>query len=163
MLCIRKSHLQDWTSIFVIICTCTQRFLRHLEHPKAYVIQIDTVHGLKGQCHGMNIFWRSKHFNQNFCVCAAGFQVLTKAFHYPIQSLTFYLLLLNYLLILKMLTETLLRISFSVIGQNQSQNRRLRAFEAGYSKDYYYYKPLKIFISWHNPFVPRRLFIPALQ
>jgi hypothetical protein len=34
----------------------------------------------------------------------------------PIQLLTFYLLLWNYLLILKMLAETLLRIPFSVIG-----------------------------------------------
>jgi hypothetical protein len=38
------------------------------------------------------------------------------AFHYPIQLLTFYLLLWNYLLILKMLTETLLRIPIYVIG-----------------------------------------------
>jgi hypothetical protein len=28
-----------------------------------------------------------------FCVCADGFQGLRKAFHYPIQLLTFYLLL----------------------------------------------------------------------
>ena len=36
---------------------------------------------------------------------------------YPIQLFTFYLLLLNYLLILKVFTETLLRIPFSVNGQ----------------------------------------------
>ncbi len=34
-----------------------------------------------------------------------------------IQLLTFYLLLHNYLIILKILTETILRIPFSVIGQ----------------------------------------------
>jgi hypothetical protein len=28
-----------------------------------------------------------------FCVCGDGFQGLSKAFHYPIQLLTFYLLL----------------------------------------------------------------------
>jgi hypothetical protein len=52
-----------------------------------------------------------------FCIYDDGFQGLSKAFHCPIQLLTFYLLLWNYLLILKMLTETLLRISFSVIGR----------------------------------------------
>jgi hypothetical protein len=45
------------------------------------------------------------------------FQDLSKAVHYIIQLLAFYLLLCYYLLILKMLTETLLRISFTVIGQ----------------------------------------------
>ncbi len=50
-----------------------------------------------------------------FCVSADGFQDLSKAFQCPIQSLTFYFLW-NYLLILKMLTETLLKTSFSVIG-----------------------------------------------
>jgi hypothetical protein len=39
-------------------------------------------------------------------VCADGFQGLSKAYHYPIQLLTVYLLLCNYLLILQMLTET---------------------------------------------------------
>jgi hypothetical protein len=58
-------------------------------------------------------------FISTFCVCAEGFQGLSKAFHYPIKLLTFNLLLLlwNYLLILKMLTETLLRIPFSVISR----------------------------------------------
>jgi hypothetical protein len=41
-----------------------------------------------------------------FCVYADGFQGLSKAFHYPIQLLT---------LLLKMLTETLLRIPYFVI------------------------------------------------
>ncbi len=50
-----------------------------------------------------------------FCVCADRFQGLSKAFHCPIQLLTFYLLLWNYLIILKMLAETLLKISFSLI------------------------------------------------
>jgi hypothetical protein len=51
-----------------------------------------------------------------FCVCPGGFQGLSKASHYPLQLLTFYLLFLNYVLILKMRTETLLRIPFSVTG-----------------------------------------------
>ncbi len=62
-------------------------------------------------------FFRPTHFNETFCVCAGGFQGLLKAFHYPMQFLSFYSLLWNYFLILKMLTETLLRISFSVIGR----------------------------------------------
>ncbi len=45
-----------------------------------------------------------------FCVCADGFQDLsTVIFHNPIKLLTFYLLLCDYFLILKMLIETLLR------------------------------------------------------
>ncbi len=64
-------------------------------------------------------FWSSKHFNQYFlCMgCADGFQGLSKAFHYLLQLLTFYLLLWRYLLILKMPTEMFLRIPFSVIGR----------------------------------------------
>ncbi len=42
---------------------------------------------------------------------------LSKAFHYPVQLQTFYLLLWNRLLILKILTEILFRITFSVIGR----------------------------------------------
>ncbi len=42
------------------------------------------------------------------------FYGLSKDFHYPVQLFT--LLLWNYLLILKMLTETLFRIPFSVIS-----------------------------------------------
>ncbi len=52
-----------------------------------------------------------------FWVCADGFQGLSRTFHYPIQFLTFYLVFWIYLLILKMLTEALLRIPFSVIGR----------------------------------------------
>jgi hypothetical protein len=71
---------------------------------------------LKGQCHEMDIYFEALNILiSTFCVCADGFQGLSKAFHYPVQLLTFYLLLLNYLLVLKMLTETLLRIPFSVI------------------------------------------------
>ncbi len=44
-------------------------------------------------------------------------KIFSKAFHCPTQLLTFYLLLWSYLLILKMLTETLLIIPFSVISQ----------------------------------------------
>ncbi len=54
-----------------------------------------------------------------FCICADCFQYLSKAFHYgyPIKLPTFYLLLWNYLLFSKILTETLLKIPFSVIGR----------------------------------------------
>ncbi len=47
-----------------------------------------------------------------FCMCADGFQSLSKAFHYLIQLFAF----LNSL-ILKMLTETLLKNPLSVIGR----------------------------------------------
>jgi hypothetical protein len=43
------------------------------------------------------IFWGSKHFDRTFCVCVDEFQGHSKAFHYPIQLLTFYLPLCNYL------------------------------------------------------------------
>ncbi len=47
-----------------------------------------------------------------------GFLCMSSSFHYPVYLLTFYLLLWNYSLILKMLTETLHRIPFSsVIGR----------------------------------------------
>jgi hypothetical protein len=56
-----------------------------------------------------------------FCVCADGFQGLRKAFHYPIQYtiINFLFASLNLLtnLIFKMITATLLRISFSVISR----------------------------------------------
>ncbi len=51
-----------------------------------------------------------------FCVYADGFQGLSKAFLYPKQLLTFLLLLRDYLIILKLLTETLHKIPFSVTG-----------------------------------------------
>jgi hypothetical protein len=60
---------------------------------------------------GLNILFST------FCVCADGFQSLSKAFHYPIQLLTSHLFLWNHLQILKMPTETLLRIPFSLIGR----------------------------------------------
>ncbi len=50
-------------------------------------------------------------------VCADGFHGHSEAFYYPIQFLTFYLLLWNYLLILKMLTKIPFRIPLSVIGR----------------------------------------------
>jgi hypothetical protein len=69
-------------------------------------------------------FWRPKNYHQYFCVCADGHRGLTKAFHYPIQLLTFLFASLKYanyyLLILKMFTESLLRIPFSVIGRTFS-------------------------------------------
>jgi hypothetical protein len=64
---------------------------------------------LKGQCHEMD-----KHFIQYFLCMPWWF---SKSFHFPKQLFTFYLLLWNYLLIFKMLTETVLRIPFSVIGR----------------------------------------------
>jgi hypothetical protein len=57
---------------------------------------------------GLNILIRT------FCVWADGLKV----FPSPIQLLTFYLLLWNYLLILKMFKRTLFKIPFSVIGQS---------------------------------------------
>ncbi len=72
---------------------------------------------LRGHCHEMDFFEGLNKWISTVCICADGFQSLSKAFHYPIQLLTFYLLPWNYLLILKMLTETLLRISSSVIGR----------------------------------------------
>ncbi len=71
---------------------------------------------LKRQCHKMNIFVIDLNILiSTFCVCAVGFQSLIKAFQYHIQILTFYLLLRNLLLILKMRTETFLSIPLSVI------------------------------------------------
>jgi hypothetical protein len=46
-----------------------------------------------------------------------GFQGHSKAFHYPYTIKEFVFAYLNFLLILKMLPETLLRIHFSVIGR----------------------------------------------
>jgi hypothetical protein len=69
---------------------------------------------LKGQCHEMDIFLK----------VVDGFQGLSKAFHYLtiINFLFVSLKLLGKLvqvqLILKMPTETLFRISFSVIGRS---------------------------------------------
>ncbi len=84
-------------------------------------VQAETeTHYLKGQCHEMDIFWRSKHFNQYFLCMRWWFQEFTKVVYYLIQLLTFYLLLWHYLLILKKLSEILLRFPFSVIGQTFS-------------------------------------------
>jgi hypothetical protein len=66
---------------------------------------------LKGQCHemeGLNIFIST------FCVCADCFQSLSKAFHYPIQLLTFNFAFLKLHTYFEKLTETLIRIPFSV-------------------------------------------------
>ncbi len=54
-----------------------------------------TTRHLKGQCHEYFFGW-SECFNEypTFCACADCFQGLSKAFHYPIQISTFYLLLL---------------------------------------------------------------------
>ncbi len=58
-----------------------------------------------------------------FCVCADDFQDLSKAFStIPYTILTFYLLLLIYLLILKILTETLLRTILSLAAGKMRKN-----------------------------------------
>jgi hypothetical protein len=49
---------------------------------------------LKGQCHEIEIVFEGLYILIiTFCVCADGFQGLSKAFHYPLQFSTFYLLL----------------------------------------------------------------------
>ncbi len=78
-------------------------------------------------------FGRSKHFTEYF-LCMRwlwGFQKLFTTL-YIIQLLTFYLLLWNYFLILEILTETLLRISFSVNGRCSLVPASLK----GYWKDF---------------------------
>ncbi len=57
------------------------------------------------------------NINSTFCLCADGVQGLSKAFHYTIHLLTFYLLKLLIKIFLKILTESLLRITFSVISR----------------------------------------------
>ncbi len=59
----------------------------------------------------------SKQFNKYFPCMRRWFSRSFKAFHCRIQWLTFYLLLFNFLLILNMRTETILKIQFSVIGR----------------------------------------------
>jgi hypothetical protein len=44
---------------------------------------------LKEQCHEVVIFEGLYILISTFCVCADGFQGLSKAFHYPLQLLTF--------------------------------------------------------------------------
>jgi hypothetical protein len=61
-------------------------------------------------------FGRSKYFNQYFLWMRWWFSRSFKSFCYPSHLLNFCMLLWNYLLILKMLPETLLRILTSVIG-----------------------------------------------
>jgi hypothetical protein len=51
------------------------------------------------------------------CVLRWWFQDLSKASHFLLHSLTFYLFLWNFLLILNMVTETFLIMLFSLIGQ----------------------------------------------
>jgi hypothetical protein len=59
-----------------------------------WTVRLKTMNHLKGQCHEMDIFFEGLNILiSTFCVCADGFQGLSKAFHYPIQLLTFYLLL----------------------------------------------------------------------
>ena len=94
-------------------------------------------------------FWRSKHFNQfnTLCVCVAGFQGRSKAFHYPIQVLHFYLLLWNYLLILKMLTALYSETSSlrTLKIMSGSLNEILRSWIRLMYKQGHYIKPNIIF------------------
>jgi hypothetical protein len=62
---------------------------------------------LKGQCHKLDFFFGLNISISTFWVCADGFTSLSKAFHYSIPLLTFYLILWDYLIILKMLTDPL--------------------------------------------------------
>ncbi len=68
---------------------------------------------LKGHCHE-TIFLNVKNLIGTFCLCADGFQGLTKAFT-QYTNINFLFASLKCLLILKMRTETLIRISLSVI------------------------------------------------
>jgi hypothetical protein len=71
-----------------------------------------------GQWHEMDIFfWRYTHFKQYFLCMRWWFSRSFKSFHYPLQLWTFYWLLWNYLLILKMLTEPSSEFPFSVVGR----------------------------------------------
>ncbi len=58
---------------------------------------VDAGQSLKGQVTRWVFFLKGLHnLISTFCVCADdGFQGFLKAFHYPIQLLTFYLLLLK--------------------------------------------------------------------
>ncbi len=73
---------------------------------------------LKGQCHEMDIFLKVLNIlSSTFCVCADGFQDFSKAFHYPIQLLTLIASLKLLTVILKMLTESLLKSLLSMIDR----------------------------------------------
>ena len=53
---------------------------------------------LKGQCHKMDIVFEVLNIlTSTFCVCADGFQCLSKAFHYPKQFINFLFASLNLL------------------------------------------------------------------
>ncbi len=101
-----KNNLRSFISVLNSIKGATKNLSRYCSFK-------GTVSGYGYFFEGLNILIST------FCVCADCFQGLSKAFHYAIQLLTFYLLLWSYLLILKMITETLLRISFSVIGSKK--------------------------------------------
>ncbi len=72
---------------------------------------------LKAQSHEMDTSWKFETFLSVLSVYALMVSWVFNRFslcYYTV--ITFYLILWNFLLILKMLTETLLRIPFSVIG-----------------------------------------------
>ncbi len=94
---------------------------------------------LKRQCH--EIFWRSKHFNQYFCVCSDGFQGLSKVFYYPIQLFASLKLLTNFENNYGNPPQNSLLYDWSMFSgasckHFQCQNHRFRIFEAGSWKDF---------------------------
>ncbi len=92
-----------------------QTFLKSEPEPQ----EIITVpqHCLKGQCHEMDtVFYKDLNiFISTFCVCADGFQGLSKLFTTP-YKISFLFVSLKSLNIFLMFTETLLVILFSVTG-----------------------------------------------
>jgi hypothetical protein len=120
----------------------------------------------KGQWHEMNSFFEGLNILiSTFCVCADGFQGLSKAFHYLTQILTFCCAVLNLLTnfgndyrnppqnsllcdwsmfystdLSKWLQGKCARINLSQPASCkdiQCQNCRFRVFEAGYWKDFH--------------------------
>ncbi len=84
-----KLNVVSFCIIQTIICRLAFYFVCVTRHA---LIQPGLA--LKGQCHEIYIFFEGLNiFIGNFCVCADGFHDLSKAFHYPIHVLTFYLLL----------------------------------------------------------------------
>ncbi len=97
--------LSGWTTSWVATMLSPGREYSFINPPCSSEWRSGSVHKAR---------WHFCHLARH---CPDDFQGLSKAFHYHIQLIIFYLLLWNYLLILKMLTETLLNISFSVIVQ----------------------------------------------
>jgi hypothetical protein len=79
-------------TVLSCIVSCLRR-INYYKDEQPFVIGLQLF--LQGQCHEMDIFFEGLNILiSTFCVYADGFQDLSKAFHYPIQLLlTFYLLL----------------------------------------------------------------------